>query len=168
LGVWISSRMDCDDVADDILLAELDSETVLWVALYCTGWPLVYWLTADIARINAVSEKTFSFYEQIPAYFRFRKHFRDGTKHTRFWASQSQTLVCHSWLQTFWMTYYIKTSNTYYRHGNCCCYNINKGKAFPNKSWRLKGKMECWVSTLTLTLGTTGKAELSALRAGLL
>jgi len=33
---------------------------------------------------------------------------------------------------------------------------------------KTQAEMERWVSTLTLTLGTTGKAELSALRAGLL
>jgi hypothetical protein len=29
--------MDYDDVTDDVLLAGLDSETVLGVALHCTG-----------------------------------------------------------------------------------------------------------------------------------
>jgi hypothetical protein len=44
--------MGCDDVADDVLLAGLDSETLLWVAVQWTGSPLLYWIPADIARIN--------------------------------------------------------------------------------------------------------------------
>jgi hypothetical protein len=33
-------------------------------------------------------------------------------------------------------------------------------------SWRLRGRMEFWAFILTLTLGTTRTAELSATRAG--
>ena len=43
-----------------------------------------------------------------------------------------------------------------------------KGKAFPNRSWRLREGTKCWVSILTLTFGTTRTAELSAPRAGAL
>lgn len=39
-----------------------------------------------------------------------------------------------------------------------------KGKAFHNKSWRIREGMECWASMLTLTFGTTRTADLSALR----
>jgi hypothetical protein len=67
--------MDCDDVVDDVLLAGLDSETLLWVAVQWTGSPLLYWIPADIARINAVSETTFSFCEQITAYVRLSTAF---------------------------------------------------------------------------------------------
>jgi hypothetical protein len=67
--------MDCNDVADDVLLAGLDSETLLWVAVQWTGSPLLYWMTADITRINAVSEMTFSLYEQIAAYVRLSTAF---------------------------------------------------------------------------------------------
>jgi hypothetical protein len=33
---------ELDDIADDGMLAGLDIETVLWVALHCTVRPLVY------------------------------------------------------------------------------------------------------------------------------
>jgi hypothetical protein len=42
-----------------------------------------------------------------------------------------------------------------------------KGKAFPNKSGKLGGGIECWASILTPTFRSTRTAELSALRAGL-
>ena len=41
-----------------------------------------------------------------------------------------------------------------------------KGKAFPNKSWRLRRGMEYLTSILTLTLATSMAADLSALQAG--
>ena len=40
-----------------------------------------------------------------------------------------------------------------------------KGKAFPNKSRRLRRAMECWASILTFTFGTPLTAQLSAIRA---
>jgi hypothetical protein len=42
-----------------------------------------------------------------------------------------------------------------------------KGKAFHNKSGRLRGGMEYWASIITPTFSATMTAEMSALRAGL-
>ena len=58
----------------------------------------------------------------------------------------------------------------------CCCipselsvqdyaYAKVKVKHSLNKSWRLRGGMECWTSILTLTCDTDRTAELSAVRA---
>jgi hypothetical protein len=41
-----------------------------------------------------------------------------------------------------------------------------KVKLSDNKSWRLRGGMQCWTSTLTLIFGTTRTTELSALCTG--
>jgi hypothetical protein len=43
---------------------------------------------------------------------------------------------------------------------------VTKIKLSRNKSWRSKGRTECCVSILTLTLSTTRTAKLSAVRAG--
>jgi hypothetical protein len=44
-------------------------------------------------------------------------------------------------------------------------YSEGIGKDFPDKSWRLRCRMECWASITTLTFGTTRTTvELSAVR----